>query len=111
MIYISTDNHSKSKKDREHYDQQKGTKGQTTIYNTYTQNQRSRNTNPTNNWGELGCSERVNSSCSTSGTHHKQPKIECFAQLTNFRENIVSYLLLTKAKKFEDAKMCNRNLK
>jgi hypothetical protein len=46
----------------------KSTKGQTTIYKTYTQIQRSSNTNPTKNGGELRCFGRVSSSCSTSGT-------------------------------------------
>jgi hypothetical protein len=39
--------------------ERKKTKGQTTIYKTYTQNQRPSNTNPTKNQGELGCFGRV----------------------------------------------------
>jgi hypothetical protein len=47
----------------------KKTKGQTTIYKTYTQNKRSSNTNPTKTGGELRCSGMINSSCFTNGIH------------------------------------------
>ena len=43
----------------------KSTKGQTSIYKTYTEN--SSNTNPTKTGDELRCSEKISSS--TSGTH------------------------------------------
>ena len=43
------------------------TKGQTTIYKTYTWSRVTRT--PLKTGGELRCSRRVNSSCSTSGTH------------------------------------------
>jgi len=46
----------------------KSTKGKTTIYKTYIYSQRSSNTSPTKDRGELGCSRRVCRSCSTSGT-------------------------------------------
>ena len=42
-------------------------KRKTMIYKT--SHKRSGNTNPTKNWGELRCSGRVSSLCSTSGTH------------------------------------------
>jgi hypothetical protein len=45
----------------------KSTKEQT-IYKTYTQNERSGNTNPTKTGGEIRCSGRVSSFCSTSDT-------------------------------------------
>jgi hypothetical protein len=46
----------------------KRTKGQTTIYKTYTWNLRSSDMNPLKTRDELMCSERVASSCSPSGT-------------------------------------------
>ena len=46
----------------------KSTKGQTTIYKTYTYNWRLSNTIPLKTGGELRCSGRVSSSCSTCGT-------------------------------------------
>ena len=45
------------------------TEGQTTIYKADSQNYRSSDMIPTEIRGELGCSERVSSSCSTSDTH------------------------------------------
>jgi hypothetical protein len=47
----------------------KSTKGQTTIYKTYTYNWRLSNTIPLKTGGELRCSGRVSSSCSTCLTH------------------------------------------
>jgi len=38
------------------------------IYKAYTYNERSSNTNPTKNRGELMCSGRISSYCSTIGT-------------------------------------------
>ena len=43
----------------------KSTKGQTTIYKTYTLNYISSNTDSTKTGSELGCSGRVGSSCSS----------------------------------------------
>ena len=57
----------KSKKDRQYNGQNK--KGQTMIYKTLQRkNQRSINTNPATNWGKIGCSGRVSSSCFTCET-------------------------------------------
>ena len=51
---------------------EKWQKGQTIIYKKhFTENTRSSNMNTTKTRDKLGCSERVNSSCSTCGTHHK----------------------------------------
>ena len=55
---------SKSK-DRQHNGAKKKDKQQSTKYST--ENWRSITTNPTHNWGEVMCSGRVGSSCSTSG--------------------------------------------
>jgi hypothetical protein len=52
-------------KNRHHNGEKKSTKGKTTIYKTYIYSQRSSNTSPTKDRGELGCCR----SCSTSGTH------------------------------------------
>jgi len=38
------------------------------IYKTL-EHDRSNNTHPTKTWGELGCSRRISSSCSTRGAH------------------------------------------
>ena len=58
-----------SKKNRQNNGQMKSTKGQTTIYKTYTYKTKERVTrNPLKTGGELMCSGRVSSSCSTSGT-------------------------------------------
>ena len=46
----------------------KSTKGKTTIYKTYIYSQRSSNTSPTKDGGELGRSRMVCGPCSTSGT-------------------------------------------
>jgi hypothetical protein len=46
----------------------KSTKRNTTIYKTYIYSQRSSNTSPTKDRGELGCFRRVCRSCSSSGT-------------------------------------------
>jgi hypothetical protein len=44
----------------------KRTRGQTTIYKTYTWNEKSSNTNPLKTGGELRCSRKVTNSCSTN---------------------------------------------
>ena len=54
--------------DRQHNGQKKRTKGQTMIYKTLHRNLNSSNANTHKNRGELRCSGRVGSSCSTSGT-------------------------------------------
>ena len=59
-----------SKKNRQHNGQQKKYKRITTIYKTYTSNNRSSNTSPIETGGEPGCSRRVGSTCSTSGTFY-----------------------------------------
>jgi hypothetical protein len=59
----------KSKKNRQHNAQKKSTKGQTTIYKIYAYETKDRVTRtPLKTGGELMCSGRVSSSCSTSGT-------------------------------------------
>ena len=46
----------------------KGTKGQTTIYKAYTETKDRTTRTPLKTGGELACSGRVSSFCSTSGT-------------------------------------------
>ena len=58
----------KSKMDRQHNGQKKRTKGQTMIYKTLHRNLNSSNANTHKNRGELRCSGRVGSTCSTSDT-------------------------------------------
>jgi hypothetical protein len=66
----------KSKKDmyRQNNDQKKKDKSQTTIYKTLHRKLKSSNTNPIKNRGELRCSRRVSSSCSTSDTRRVTDK-------------------------------------
>jgi hypothetical protein len=59
-----------SKKKRQHNGIQKNYKRITTIYKAYTSNKRSSNTSPIETGSELGCSRRVGSICSTSGTFY-----------------------------------------
>jgi len=55
-----------SKKNRKHNGQKKSTKVQTTIYKTYTKTKARVTGTPLKTGGELRCSGRLNSSCSTN---------------------------------------------
>jgi heme/copper-type cytochrome/quinol oxidase subunit 1 len=57
-----------SKENRQHNGLEKKYKRITTIYKTYTSTKSSSNTSPIETGGEFGCSGRVGSICSTSGT-------------------------------------------
>jgi hypothetical protein len=67
----------KLKKDGQHNDgQNKEDKWTKMIYKTLHRKQKLININPTKNRGELMCSGRVSSSCSTCGTRRKLPLLQ-----------------------------------